>query len=42
MGEWAERAVEEEIWGERCVDCDETPCVCDDEDDDEEEDDDED
>jgi hypothetical protein len=28
MGEWAERAIEEEIYGERCLDCDETPCVC--------------
>jgi hypothetical protein len=32
MGEWAERAIEEEIYGERCMDCDETPCVCIDED----------
>lgn len=35
MGEWAERAIEEEMFGERCLDCDEPNdlCVCDDEDD---------
>lgn len=30
MGEWAERAIEEEMCGPRCLDCDETPCMCDD------------
>ena len=32
MGDLADRAIEEEIYGERCMDCDETPCVCDDHD----------
>jgi Fe-S-cluster-containing dehydrogenase component len=42
MGEWAERAIEEEIYGERCMDCDEAPCVCIDDGDVEDDDDDED
>lgn len=29
MGEWAERAIEEEMYGPRCLDYDETPCMCD-------------
>ncbi len=33
MGEMADRAIEEEMYGERCMDCDETPCICDDDED---------